>query len=96
MLFFCAEMFIPRIQPDDDTKLGAIYMAIKSAPFEKVIVVLLAWSNDPESYVGGSVTTRRVSHAGQVKGDDTDKKGYPGPRGRGLGVGLKTQHRKKS
>jgi len=32
-------------------------------------VVGLAWSNDPESYAGGSVATGTVSHAGQVKGD---------------------------
>ena len=32
--------------------------------------------------------TGRASHARQVKGDDPDKKGYPGPPGWGLGVGL--------
>jgi len=32
----------------------------------------LEWSNDPESYAGGSVATNRVSHAGQVEGDDPD------------------------
>jgi hypothetical protein len=47
-------------------------------------VVGLAWSNDPESYAGGSVATGRVSHAGQVKSDDPDEKGYPGPPGWGL------------
>jgi hypothetical protein len=36
------------------------------------VVVGLAWSNDPESYDGGSVATVRVSLAGQVKGDDPD------------------------
>ena len=35
----------------------------------------LAWSNDPQSYVGGSVATGSASHARQVKGDDPDKKG---------------------
>jgi hypothetical protein len=35
----------------------------------------LAWLNNPDSYVGGSVATRRVSHARDVKGDDPDKKG---------------------
>jgi hypothetical protein len=50
-------------------------------------VVGLAWSNDPESYASGSVATGRVSHAGQVKGDDPDEKGYPGPPGWGLGHG---------
>jgi hypothetical protein len=52
------------------------------------------WSNDPESYVGGSVATGRVSHVGQVKGDDPDQKGYPGPPGWGLGVRLTISHRK--
>jgi hypothetical protein len=50
-------------------------------------VVGLVWSNDPTSYTGGSVATGRVSHARQVKGDDPDKKGCPGPPGWGLGVG---------
>ena len=30
--------------------------------------------NDPESYAGGSVTTDRVFHARQVKGDDPNKR----------------------
>jgi hypothetical protein len=51
------------------------------------VVVGLAFSNDPESYAGGSVATGRASHAGQVKGDDPDKKGYPGYPGGGLGHG---------
>jgi len=38
----------------------------------------LAWSNDPESYAGGSVAIGTASHAGEVKGDDPDKKRYPG------------------
>jgi len=45
-------------------------------------------SHDPESYAGGSLATGRFSHARQVKGDNPDKKGYPGPLGWGLGVGL--------
>jgi hypothetical protein len=32
--------------------------------------------------------TGRASHARQVKGDDPDKKGYPGSPGWGLGVRL--------
>jgi len=32
----------------------------------------LEWSNDPESYTGGSVATGRVSLAGKVKGDGSD------------------------
>jgi hypothetical protein len=48
------------------------------------------WSNDPENYAGS-----RASHARQVKGDDPDPKGYPGPPGWGLGVRLTTPPRKK-
>jgi hypothetical protein len=36
---------------------------------------------------GSIVATGRASHASQVKGDDPDKKGYPGPPGWGLGHG---------
>jgi hypothetical protein len=50
----------------------------------------LAWSKDPESYAVGSIATGAGSHAGQVKSDDPDKKGYPSRPGWGLGVGLKT------
>jgi len=32
----------------------------------------LEWSNDPESYAGGSIATGRASLAGKVKGDDSD------------------------
>jgi hypothetical protein len=39
--------------------------------------------------------TGRASHARQVKGDDQDKKGYPGPSGWVFGVGLRTPHSKK-
>jgi hypothetical protein len=39
--------------------------------------------------------TARASHARQVKGDDPDKKGYPGPQGWGLGVRLTTPPVKK-
>ena len=51
------------------------------------VVVGLVWSNDPESYAGGSVATGRVTQAGQVKGDDPDKKGHLGPPGWGSVVG---------
>ena len=47
-------------------------------------VVGLAWSNDPESYAGGSVATGRASHARQVKGDDPNKKVYLGRPGWGV------------
>jgi hypothetical protein len=59
------------------------------------VVVGLAWSYDPESYAGGNVADGRVSHAGQVKGDDPDKKGYPGPTGWELGVRLTAPPHKK-
>jgi hypothetical protein len=49
----------------------------------------LVWSYDSESYASGSVAARMVSHAGQVKDDDLDKEGYPGPPDWGLGVGLR-------
>ena len=39
--------------------------------------------------------TGRASHARQVKGDDTDKKGYPGPMGWGWGMRLTTPPHKK-
>jgi hypothetical protein len=39
--------------------------------------------------------TGRASHARQVKGDDPNNKGYPGPSGWGFGMGLTTPHSKK-
>jgi len=39
------------------------------------------WPKDPDSYAGGTVAAGRTSHAGQVEGDDPDKKGYSGPTG---------------
>jgi hypothetical protein len=67
------------------TILGAI--APHRHPYFDVVVGP-AWSHDPESYAGGIIAAGRVSHARQVKGDGPDKKGYPGPPGWGLGVGL--------
>ena len=43
------------------------------------VVVGLAWSYDPKSYTSGSVATGGASPARQVKGDEPDKKRYPGP-----------------
>jgi len=39
--------------------------------------------------------TGRASHVRKVKGDDRDKKGYPGHPGWGFGMGLTTPHSKK-
>jgi hypothetical protein len=39
--------------------------------------------------------TGRDSHARRIKGDDPDKKGYPGPSGWGFGVGLITPYSNK-
>jgi hypothetical protein len=38
-------------------------------------------SHDPESSAGSNIATGTASHLGQVKGDDPNKKGYPGPSG---------------
>jgi hypothetical protein len=38
----------------------------------------------------------RASHARRVNGDDPDEKGYPGPPGWGLCVGLTNLHRKNN
>ena len=46
--------------------------------------------NDPESYAGSSIAAGRASHATQIEGDDPDKKRYPSPPSRELGVGLTT------
>jgi hypothetical protein len=59
------------------------------------VVVGLDWSNDPESNAGGSVASGRASHSRQVKGDDPDKKGHPGPPYWGLCVELTASTRKK-
>jgi len=50
----------------------------------------LAWCNDPESYVGGSVATGTATVAGQVKGEHPDKERYTGPPGGGLGGWART------
>jgi hypothetical protein len=44
----------------------------------------------PRAMLAVAYATGRASHARQVKGDDPDKKGYPGPPGWGLGVRLIT------
>jgi hypothetical protein len=49
----------------------------------------------PRAMLAVAYATGRASHARQVKRDDPDKKGYPGPLGLGFGVGLTTPHSKK-
>jgi hypothetical protein len=49
----------------------------------------------PRVMLAVAYATGRASHARQVKGDDPDKKGYPGPPGGRFGVGLTTPHSKK-
>jgi hypothetical protein len=50
----------------------------------------------PRAMLVVAYATGRASHARQVKGDDPDKKGYPGPSGWGLGVRLTTPPHKKN
>jgi hypothetical protein len=49
----------------------------------------------PRAILAIANATGRASHARQVKGDDLDKKGYPGHPGWGLGVRLTTPPHKK-
>jgi hypothetical protein len=49
----------------------------------------------PRTTLAVAGATGRISHARQVKGDDPDEKGYPGPPGWGLGVRITTPPRKK-
>jgi len=60
------------------------------------VVVGLARSSGPASYAGGSLATGRVFHAGQVKGDDPDGKGHPGPAGWETDVRPTTSTRRKA
>jgi len=45
---------------------------------------------NPRAVLAVAYATGRASHDRQVKGDDPDKKGYPGPPGWGLGAGPTT------
>jgi hypothetical protein len=59
------------------------------------VVVGLCGHMIPRSMLEVAYATGRASHARQVKGDDPDKKGYPGPPGWGVWRGLTTSHSKK-
>ena len=80
----------------ETTKIcNTVYAQTPDSILKFDIVVGLAWSNDPESYIGSSIVIGRASHARQVKSDDHDKKGYPGPPVWDLGLGLTTPPHKK-
>jgi hypothetical protein len=49
----------------------------------------------PRAMLAVAYVTGRASHARQVKGDDPDKKGYPGLPVWRFGVGLTIPHSKK-
>jgi hypothetical protein len=49
----------------------------------------------PRAMLAVACATGRAPHARQVKGDDPDEKGYPGPPSWGFGVGLTTTHSNK-
>jgi hypothetical protein len=49
----------------------------------------------PRAMLAVAYATGRASHARQVKGNDLDKKGYPGPPGWGFVMWLTTPHSKK-
>jgi hypothetical protein len=49
----------------------------------------------PRAMLAVAYATGSASHAIQVKSDDPDKKGYPGPTGWGFGVGLTNPHSEK-
>jgi len=57
-------------------------------------VVESTLSNDSDSCAGGSVAVGGVFSDRQVKGDDPDVKGYPGPA-RWVGRGVENQINKK-
>jgi hypothetical protein len=48
----------------------------------------------PRDMLAVAYATGRTSHARQVKGDDPDKKVYPGPTDWGFGLGITTPHSK--
>ena len=76
-------------------------MLINIPPPPEGIPTLMQWRSlrghmNPRAMLTVAYATGRASHATQVKGDDPDEKGYPGPPGWGLGVGLTTPHCKNN
>jgi hypothetical protein len=71
-----------------------IYIPPRRYPYFDVVVGLCVVTI-PRALLAVPYATGRVSHSRQVKGDDPDKKGYPGPTGWWFGVGLTTPHSKK-
>ena len=49
----------------------------------------------PRAMLVVAYATGRATHARQVKGDDPDKKGYPGPPGWGLDMRLTSSCKRK-
>jgi hypothetical protein len=70
------------------------YIRLCKYPYFDVVVELCGHMI-PRAKLAVAYATGRASHARQVKGDNPDKKGYPGPPGWGFGVGLTTPHSKK-
>jgi hypothetical protein len=68
---------------------------LEGYPYFDVVVGLLCGHMIPRAMLAVAYATGRASHAREVKGDDPDKKGYPGPPVVGFGVGLTTPHNKK-
>jgi len=67
---------------DEMVKLTNLYtLTTQSIDPHFDVVVGRAWSNDADSCTGGSVVIGGVFSDRQVKGDDPDVKGYPGPSG---------------
>jgi hypothetical protein len=50
----------------------------------------------PRAMLAVACATGRASHARQFKGDDPDKKGYPGPPGWGVWRGANKPHTVKN
>jgi hypothetical protein len=72
-------------------------------PFMQYLYIIYVYLIATESLHGHMIqramlavayATGRASHARKVKGDDPDKKGYPGPTVWGLDVGQSTPHHK--